>query len=701
MSDKIRLSDLIEKVQNKKFVLPDFQRNFVWKQDKMKKLFASVLCRMPIGSILTLKSSDNDFACKKIGAKVKSCKEVLTDLNNISYLIDGQQRLTSLFAGFTTFYFREYKDNKDDISSKDLFCLYFLKIPAVGNSSSEVKDIFNVEGMNFESKSSDYFSSSDIRPLIDAILLEDIDKKYKKNIFDVSNSKMLADIVDFCTSGKEDGYYRLPLQFYLDNKLVGNKFNTILSIIAEKYIGTFINLTDEEKKDKKEIWIDNVKSHLSICLSEMDLNLIEVDNSKKSRAIDIYTNLNEGGVKLSVFDLVMAKVGTCSSDNFYECLISYIQENILFNKNILSDDVQKWIECYENEGRKYNPAIIAEAVNDKDEITPAYINVFLNVLSLWINKQNNTLIIDDDKGKRINIASIKQEKLLDAKIKAEVIQQNAKQVCGAINKALLFFQTHCGIRRFSDVNYEAQISVIAYFFMDDKNFKSKKVHDFFEYWYWVSIFGYMYPNSQDIKIYNEIIRIENLITTNKSSKIDTLKYFHQHQIDVFNFKFYSDKETLTMSKILDTEKYPPAIMSKYICQYYLSLGYSDFFSNKQINVLCDEKLEIHHLMPLGSSPDLKIGQTTKFLRNKKKEPFNSPLNMLYITSDSNKKISNMDYAKYSQDSDVKRVLPTVGCPTVVGITDLHTFLETRYDNISAIIIQKLDSLYSSLEVAFK
>ena len=48
----MKFSEIRNLIENRKLVLPDFQRNFVWDSEKMKSLYASVLCRMPIGSKL-------------------------------------------------------------------------------------------------------------------------------------------------------------------------------------------------------------------------------------------------------------------------------------------------------------------------------------------------------------------------------------------------------------------------------------------------------------------------------------------------------------------------------------------------------------------------------------------------------------------------------------------------------------------------
>ena len=54
MDEKVEaLSNLIDKIVKKEILLPDFQRKFIWKEEeKQGRLIASVLAKMPIGSIL-------------------------------------------------------------------------------------------------------------------------------------------------------------------------------------------------------------------------------------------------------------------------------------------------------------------------------------------------------------------------------------------------------------------------------------------------------------------------------------------------------------------------------------------------------------------------------------------------------------------------------------------------------------------------
>lgn len=690
---------ILERIQKNELILPDFQRGFVWDAERMKKLFASVLSRIPIGSILTLESADDKFNCKQIGAKPRS-RILEKPSKPVDYLIDGQQRLTSLLAGFSTYYFDNYKDKELDIASNDLISLYFLKIPAVDNTLSE--DYFGVRDLSFNSKRD--FSSTEMFSLIDSKYLfeisDKVQNKKQKTFNTVDDENILSDIYTYCTNANEDDtklkFYRIPLQFLLSSE-------KSIAKIRVRIIDQIANHHKRDKEDsEKDVWKNDITNYFSSCLGHIELGEIKVENSDKARAIDIYNNLNQGGVKLSILDLIIATVGTQDDKNFYDQILEVLGQKFSYDKNVLTSEMQTLI----SNQISYNPFEVANIMTIKNEMKKMFANVFLDVLSLLVNKKKgkkfSAKAVKDDSDKNFFTPIVTKESEI-LKLSANDVLESYKEACEAIARALFFFQTRCGIREFDAINYKAQITVVAYFFSDVNYFHNKKIHDFFEYWYWISVFSWMYPSNQKIEILNEIEKFQDFFQSNTA--VGNFKYLKTARAEVLKKKFYSDKDTLTMSKVEETEKYPPRVMTYYICQYYLSCGYgyqSFFLDTKHnkskkddINVFYDEKLEIHHLMPLGSDPKKKICETTKELRKDLKNPFNSPLNMLLVTKNDNLIISDMDYDKYSEDKDVKEILPALDC--VIGEKSLSQFLAKRFDGFVSKLKAELDGLEKSLE----
>jgi len=95
-SETYQVSDILEKVLTRgewQLYLPSFQREFVWDVDDIKKFFESILSGYPIGTIILWEVPKPDvdaFSLPLINYKESA------DENETYYVIDGQQRLTSL-----------------------------------------------------------------------------------------------------------------------------------------------------------------------------------------------------------------------------------------------------------------------------------------------------------------------------------------------------------------------------------------------------------------------------------------------------------------------------------------------------------------------------------------------------------------------------------------------------------------------------
>jgi len=86
---------LVQRVRAGRLALPDFQRDFVWSPSRVVELLDSVARQWPIGSLLLL-SGPQPFAIREIDGAPKVAGDQL-DL----YILDGQQRITSLFHAIT------------------------------------------------------------------------------------------------------------------------------------------------------------------------------------------------------------------------------------------------------------------------------------------------------------------------------------------------------------------------------------------------------------------------------------------------------------------------------------------------------------------------------------------------------------------------------------------------------------------------
>lgn len=88
----ISLKTLLEQLDNGKVQLPDFQRGWVWDDDRIRSLLISISRGFPVGAVMTLDAGgDIRFQSRPIEGADPMSSQVEY------YLLDGQQRLTSLY----------------------------------------------------------------------------------------------------------------------------------------------------------------------------------------------------------------------------------------------------------------------------------------------------------------------------------------------------------------------------------------------------------------------------------------------------------------------------------------------------------------------------------------------------------------------------------------------------------------------------
>lgn len=88
------LHELLQSSHKGTLQLPDFQRSWVWDEDRIKSLISSVSRAFPIGALMTLESGGEvDFKPRPIEGAPDAAREVKAQ----ALLLDGQQRMTSLY----------------------------------------------------------------------------------------------------------------------------------------------------------------------------------------------------------------------------------------------------------------------------------------------------------------------------------------------------------------------------------------------------------------------------------------------------------------------------------------------------------------------------------------------------------------------------------------------------------------------------
>lgn len=110
------IKDILDRIEKNKIVVPDFQRDYVWlknkKCDKIEALFDSLMKGFPIGNILSWEIDNPQNQNLRLNGILRyyqdsihtQCPPINNLSNCVEAVIDGQQRLTSLFIGLKGYY---------------------------------------------------------------------------------------------------------------------------------------------------------------------------------------------------------------------------------------------------------------------------------------------------------------------------------------------------------------------------------------------------------------------------------------------------------------------------------------------------------------------------------------------------------------------------------------------------------------------
>ena len=121
------LRDLVREFNTGAILLPQFQRDYVWRPNKIRNLLDSLLNGFPIGGFYIWRptSGVRDAKLKSIGMQRYSA-------DFTGYLIDGQQRLTSLEAAFSLY-------TGEDKDGSELRCYLDLAAPVLEEEARDTR----------------------------------------------------------------------------------------------------------------------------------------------------------------------------------------------------------------------------------------------------------------------------------------------------------------------------------------------------------------------------------------------------------------------------------------------------------------------------------------------------------------------------------------------------------------------------------
>ena len=392
-SDNELLSSLLDKVENHDIQLPDFQRGWVWEDNRIKALLASLTLKYPVGAIMLLESGgDFHFKCKNIEGSGDEYK------NPESMILDGQQRMTSTFQAMRS---------KNAVSTwsdqkKAIKRFYYLDIEKALNTTTD---------------------------RIDAIISVDENKQIRGNIGrDV--------LLDLSTEELEFKNKMIPF-----NRMTqANEINEWRNKYQDYY-----NFEPNIIKEYQQIDTNIIQPILNYRIPIIKV----LKEAPKEAVCQVFENVNQGGVPLTVFELLTA---TFAADNFD------LKEH--WNK------VKEIFEQYETLKKFDNTS-------------------FLIAMTLLIAMRKNSTV------------SCKRKDVLNLDYKD--YEKNEEDLVNGFKKAYKLL-VEMNIYSVYDIPYSTQLIPLAVICtLLDKEFENSSIKEKIKQWFWCGVFGELYGGANETR----------------------------------------------------------------------------------------------------------------------------------------------------------------------------------------------------------
>lgn len=256
----ITIYQAIERIRNNEYLLPSFQREYVWSATQVENLFDSLMNDYPISSMLFWKVkgvTKTTYKFYKVLDRYVEFHHIHNDsfdtnlVNDFSAVLDGQQRLTSLYLGLCGSYAyhtprKRWEYNNLNFPTRHLY----LNITNVGTKEGESDE-----------------------------------NKYKFKFKDDRETKNSDIYID----NNDDKWFRV---------------GRIISLRTEDYDIDDFAVDNDLSRDEKKI----VARLGKVIFDKPLINFYEEDTQEPDKAVNIFVRINSGGTKLEFSDILLSIV---------------------------------------------------------------------------------------------------------------------------------------------------------------------------------------------------------------------------------------------------------------------------------------------------------------------------------------------------------------------------------------------------------
>ena len=374
----ITIATAIQSIENNRFLLPAIQREFEWSHEKIEWLFDSIMRNYPISSFLFWRVEGDTKSKYKFYQFLREFKqrykthnsEFLTENHNdFTAILDGQQRLTSLYIGLRGSYAyrtpRLHEENTERVYPTRHLYLNIEK-PLENEEDGRVYEFRFLTTDQFESESDKWFKVSEIYALSDDFEFDEYldDHNLKSNKFAYKSLAILKNsihskpIINFFLETEQNIDKALNIFIRINSGGEPLNFSDLIMSIA---------VANWERKDARKAihsLVDNVRDKgfsipkdfilkTFLYLHSGDIKF-KVTNFSKANAIQFEQEWDQiSNSVLSVFDLIRTfgfTDATLTSKNALLPIIYYLYHHKIygdFHTRIAFEEdrkiIKKWL----------------------------------------------------------------------------------------------------------------------------------------------------------------------------------------------------------------------------------------------------------------------------------------------------------------------------------------------------------------------
>lgn len=485
ISNNESLSDILKSIDEGRTQLPDFQRGWVWEDSRIRALIASISNGYPIGAAMFLQTGGDEVHFKtRLFEGVDESKE---SVEPERLVLDGQQRNTSIYRAM---YSKKVVETVD-FKKKPIKRFYYLNIPKCLDTLTD---------------------------RIDAVVSVPEDRVVRENIG-------RAVKLDLSTREKEYENHYFPLNIVFDP--------TELMMWAMGYCMFHNNTTQQQ-------WTMFYESIVTP-MTKYQIPIIQVGNDVPKEAVcQVFENVNQGGVSLTVFELVTASLAT---DNF----------ELRKNWDEIWNDLRKYRQLYYKSYQTFTGTDFITAI---------------------------TLLASYEKTKNMDCKGLSCKKRDVLRLDYKTYSQYRDRIIAGVKDAVKFLGEQ---RVFTavDLPYSSQLIPLSVAFAINPNLwfnagNKRKL----EQWYWCGVFGELYGGANETRYVTDI---QGLMTwlSDENACPDT----------VLRSNFHASRLQQLCTRNSAAYKGVMALILKAHARDFISGGEMDFAS------YVEEATDIHHIFP--------------------------------------------------------------------------------------------------------